>query len=208
MVLPVSKQLFSAPSPMSSADHDADLATVRASLAGDEAANQRLVERLSCLPSILYVINKRGGGALDEESLADLGQDVWAILWRKRETFLGLAKIETWVFRIAALEYRNAVRGKMRNRERVEALGQEAVHDGQDSYEQADPEPTRHLLESLDRLGSPDADVIRLKHFEDRTFNEIGECLDTSPNTAKFWYYRGMDRLRQWLSPTLKEVLG
>ncbi len=56
-----------------------------------------------------------------------------------------------------------------------------------------------HVLAHLDQLGPPDADVIRGKHFDGLTFEGIGRALGASPNTVKYWYYRGMDKLRQQL---------
>jgi DNA-directed RNA polymerase specialized sigma24 family protein len=46
--------------------------------------------------------------------------------------------------------------------------------------------------------------VIRLKHFEGRTFREIGEVLEIPANTAKTHYYRGLEWLRRRLR-TLRE---
>jgi len=53
----------------------------------------------------------------------------------------------------------------------------------------------------LRRIGREEAQVIRLKHFEGRTFIEIGRSLGISPNTAKARYYRGINELRPLLEP-------
>ena len=65
----------------------------------------------------------------------------------------------------------------------------------------APPEPElgeyERLNELLDRLGPPRSEVIRLKHYEECTFEEIGRALGCSSNTAKTQYYRGLRWLRE-----------
>ena len=49
----------------------------------------------------------------------------------------------------------------------------------------------------LRRLGGTEAEVLRLKHYEDCTFPEIAARLHVPAGTAKAYYYRAMKRLRQ-----------
>ena len=52
------------------------------------------------------------------------------------------------------------------------------------------------LLEGLGELPPELGLVLQLKHIEGLTFDQIGERLAISPNTAKTRYYRGLDKLR------------
>ena len=177
----------------------ADLELVRATVAGDQAAIMRLGERMLCIARFLEVRNQRAGRPLDEEELADVVQDSLTVVWKKRAGFEGRARLETRAYRISALEWMNGLRRKSK---RDRGHSHEVEH-------YAEEEPAEDLSgpveESLERLGPPDAEVIRLKHWQDATFGEIGEALGISPSTAKFWYYRGMDKLRQWLGSPLEE---
>ena len=55
------------------------------------------------------------------------------------------------------------------------------------------------IAKSLDSLDDATREIIRLKHFEDRTFEEIALLQCCSPNTIKTRYYRGLVRLRTQL---------
>ena len=60
-----------------------------------------------------------------------------------------------------------------------------------------DLEPVYAGLESLEE---DEAAVVRLKHFEDLTFERLAEVLGIPTNTAKTRYYRGMRKLRRRLA--------
>src|SRR5262245_38728273 len=69
----------------------------------------------------------------------------------------------------------------------------------------APPDPPSSALEyenlyrGLEALDGEEGRVIRMKHFDDLTFQEIGTRLRLSSNTAKTIYYRGMRRLGEHL---------
>ncbi|MEQ8763865.1 MAG: RNA polymerase sigma factor [Planctomycetota bacterium] len=173
-----------------------DLTLVRRSLARDESALEGLIERLKCVPRILAAINEKIGGHLSRDELADLSQDALVAVWRKLDTFEGRGRLETWVYGFCFRELMSFLRGKHRRRDalasRLELEEQLAVH----------PLLTLSLEveeveRQLDHIGRPDSEVIRMKHYRDLTFREIGQRLRLSPNTAKAFYYRGLDKLRR-----------
>ncbi|MEM7309173.1 MAG: sigma-70 family RNA polymerase sigma factor [Planctomycetota bacterium] len=186
------------------ADHAearADLLLVRRVLRGDQSALLALSERLTCVARTLRVRNARSGGALDEHELADLCQDVLLIVWRKLDRYDGFAVLPAWAYSIAALEYQNALRKKRRRPQALEL--------GEGASEGAGPEPGgrrdddpwefEDVYHGLDRIGRDEAAVIRLKHFQGRTFVEISSLLGIAESTAKDRYYRGIAELRPLL---------
>ncbi len=140
--------------------------------------------------------NARLGAPLTSDEVEDLVQDVLVVIWRKVELFEGRSTLETWVYRVCRLELMNGIRRKRRFLESVE----EAEHD---PMVESDAIPgggeAEGALRELERLGPPAADIIRMKHFEQLTFEAIGARLSISPNTAKTQYYRGLCRLRSLL---------
>ena len=66
---------------------------------------------------------------------------------------------------------------------------------------QPEPRTTAATQLALERLDPVDADVVRLKHFEELTVEEIGGRLGLPTNTAKTKYYRGLGRLHEALKP-------
>lgn len=182
-----------------------DLALVRQVLRGNRALLGDLAERLRCIPRMLQGFDQRSGRPLGPEELADLSQDVLVLAWRKLGDYEGLATLEGWAYGIAVLEFRNAVRRKRR-------LGQEAQliasRSGARADAASDPDPWafEEVHEGLRRIGREEAQVIRLKHFEGRTFEEIGRTLGISPSTAKARYYRGLEELRPLLTAHPRET--
>ncbi len=188
-----------------SALREADVRLVRDALAGEATAVEVLADRLVCVPRILSALDRRSGGRLGEHDLADLSQDTLIVLWNKLETYEGRGRIETWAYRFCFLEFMNRVRSHGR-RTAVERTSTDGLAEP--------PAPTPDLLafeehecleRGLEELGSPEADVIRMKHYDERTFEDIGKELRLSPSTVKSRYYRGIEWLRRRLEPVLRK---
>ncbi|MEO6711553.1 MAG: RNA polymerase sigma factor [Planctomycetota bacterium] len=178
-------------------EHLSDLELVRAMRQGKPEAIAGFVRRMRCVPLSLAAQNARLGRPLNEHDIEDVSQEVLVLIWNKLPSFAGLSTLETWVYRFTSFELMNAVRRK-RTRQRVSELEDEpAVTPAADSrmrlleYE--------HLHRAIDRLDQVEADVIRLKHFPELTFEEIAARLSMPANTAKTKYYRGLEKLQETL---------
>lgn len=158
----------------------------------------QFIDRMGCVPRFLSSRNARMGRPLSQTELQDVTQEVLTIVWRKLASFEGKSSLETWVYRICAFEFSNALR-RHRRRETGVTHDEEVLL--QVPEETAEPVgDVEALREELDRLQDDEADIIRLKHYDDLTFAEIGERLGLSDNTAKTRYYRGLRRLKDALS--------
>ncbi|HEX5052072.1 MAG TPA: sigma-70 family RNA polymerase sigma factor [Planctomycetota bacterium] len=174
-------------------DRDAELAFVRAVFAGERTAMARFEERMLCVPRILRALNGRRGRPLDDHDLADLVQDTILIVLRKLDRFEAWVPIEGWIYRLCYLEFLNAVRRRGRQWQRTTEL-QEQI--------EGPPEVTPdHVHDDvhagLAQLGGVEAEVIRMKHFEELTFQKIGDRMGVPANTVKTRYYRGLARLEE-----------
>ena len=168
---------------------------VQKACAGDPAAVDALLRRVRCVRRFITAKNRQLGGRLRPDEIDDAVQETLFALWRKLPEFKGLGSFEAWVYRFSYLELLSRFRKHSRNPQPVEEV---------DVPDEEAPEPSQaleyeHLYVMLDKLGPPASDIIRLKHLEDLSFDEIGERMGTSPNTAKTRYYRGMRRLREML---------
>lgn len=171
----------------------ADLDLVQRARARDPVALERFFHRMRCVAVILNGLNRRRGRPLDEHEVADLVQDALTIVWRKLDRYAGEGTLEFWVYRICAMEFMNGLRRRQR---RPRASSDQALDVPAPAPATGLPDDEcRALHEGLRRLGPPGEAIIRLKHFERLTFDEIGERLSLSPNTAKTLYYRGLTRL-------------
>ena len=178
-----------------------DWQLVQDTLAGRPDAARRLAERLRCVPRMIACFNARRGRPLSTHDLEDLSQEVAIVILRKLETYQGWAALETWVHRIAFLEFMNF----SRSRERLSIEGPESsTWDEVEAPAPASPDEYEFIERGLDELGPPESEIIRLKHYRQLTFDEIAETLDISPNTAKSRYYRGI----AWLGRRLWSQVG
>ncbi len=102
---------------------------------------------------------------------------------------------ETWVYRIMINEcFRFLNQPKHISYESIsEENGGEIAYQ-EDHYLELD------LYKALMLLSDKDKAVILLKYFEDRTLEEIADILDENINTIKSRLYRGMKKLRKFLS--------
>ncbi len=186
---------------MSPRERDTDGAFVEQVLAGDREAVRRFVERMRCVPRILVRKNAQLGRPLSDHEIEDLGQEVLAALWRKLPQYNGTAALETWAYRFCYLELMRHLRTKHGLPKQLEDPLEGSTLEPQ-APPPPSPEDTARVLAALDGMDAEEADVIRLKHFEDMTFEAIGERLALSPNTAKTRYYRGLKKLERLLRET------
>ncbi|RYD65361.1 MAG: RNA polymerase sigma factor [Verrucomicrobiaceae bacterium] len=73
------------------------------------------------------------------------------------------------------------------------------------------PDPDREafrqqLEQALDQLPDEQREVVVLKLWEERTFDEIARICDIPPNTAASRYRYGLDKLRAFLRPVYEEL--
>lgn len=184
------------PSSFSSPEEDAAL--VQRVLESDPDALAVLADRLVCVPRILRTLDNQNRRVLGHTELEDLAQDTLLRLWQKLASFPSYATLEMWVYRFCQFEYLNRLRRLDRQSRVLRAV------ENPPEAQVLDPEPDpidwgERLDTVLDALGPPEADVIRMKHFEERTFDELASALNMPVNTAKARYYRGLAKLREQL---------
>lgn len=193
--------------PPNAARFEGDVTLARDTLRGRPEAVADFVNRMRCVPRLIAAQNARLGRPLDEHDLADLVQDTLVIVWTKLEHYAGRGSLETWVYRISRLELFNSMRRKKRGPRLVDDLSTPA-QDAPDTPTAADLEDHERLYRSLQRLRPVEAVIMRHKHFDQLTFEEIATTLAISTNTAKTRYYRALRKLRQLLGePGAKEPL-
>lgn len=181
--------------PVSPCTHsEGDLQLVRDALEGRSGSPEALVERLRCLARFLSALNTRAGRPFDSHELSDLVQDSLLIVWRKLDRFQGPEGLDAWVLRIARYEYQNAVRKKARRSVQVETLelAEHVPAPGDETDRWLEQQTVHQVLQELEPRA---AETVHLKHYAGLTFDEIGERMGCSANTAKTRYYRSIARL-------------
>jgi RNA polymerase sigma-70 factor (ECF subfamily) len=187
-----------------SRDHEDDVRLVRRVQAGEAQAIDEILRRLRCLPVILSARNKRLGSPLDATLLQDLAQETIVAIWTRLANFTGASSLEAWVYRFCLHKHLAEVRNRGR-RGKIESVASALVLDATSPSAEVDVDEEL-VQRSLDGLDETRARVVRLKHFEDLTFEEIGVRLAMSPNTAKTHYYRALKSLKDALGRETRRV--
>lgn len=135
----------------------------------------------------------------DEELSGDIVSNTFlkAMLALPKYTFKGVP-FSAFLFRIASNEINMFFRKT--KRERVVSLDKSDL--GKmiaESGESDSADNQRLLLKALGTLSGDDMQLIELRFFEKRAFNEIGEIVGITENNAKVKTYRILDKLKQLL---------
>ncbi|MEM7308565.1 MAG: sigma-70 family RNA polymerase sigma factor [Planctomycetota bacterium] len=182
--------------------HRDDYDLVQRALALDPDATRRFAQRVACVAPFVRRFCRRGGTPVSEAVVEDIAQETYLALWRKAEGYRGTTRLESWACGFAAVEVQRWRRRRARSLQREQSEGAVAG-----AVPGEVPSDTRDYLErAIERLGPPASTVIRLKHFEELTFDAIADRLSLSPNTAKSHYYRGLERLRTVIGPGREDL--
>jgi RNA polymerase sigma-70 factor (ECF subfamily) len=126
----------------------------------------------------------------------DVLQTVFVRIVGKRRHLANAHHLDGYVFQIARNEAASFLR--LRRHRGGGDPWLEAVETDARPAEQAE-----ELQAALARLPEEQREIVVLKIYRDKTFQEIGEMLDVSPNTAASRYRYGIERLRAILKDAM-----
>jgi RNA polymerase sigma-70 factor (ECF subfamily) len=171
--------------------HPADEA-IRAALGrNDPAAVELIWDRYAA--DLFAFLQATLGSRHDAE---DVLQAVFVCMVRKRRRLAQAKSLGAYVYGIARNEAVSFLRLRRRNRgmaPRIESwLTPIETNAGRE-------ELAEHLQAALGKLPQSQREVVVLKIYQDKTFQQIGELLHVSQNTAASRYRYAMERLRTLL---------
>lgn len=140
----------------------------------------------------------------DEDLTADLCSQTFLNALRNVNNFeyRGIP-VSAWFYRIASNEinkhYRKVNRDKVFSIEEVKI--RELIELSEEGW---DEELVKRLLEYLKELPTEMLEVLELRFFEDKDFNEIAFILNITESGAKMRTYRALDKLRKKFNLTIK----
>lgn len=181
--------------------HERDLKLARDALAGSADARHEFVELMACVPKFLAVMNARMGRPFSDDALQDVVQETLVEIWRRLDSYAGLASLKTWAHRFCQQVLSSRLRSVRRRPRSVEL--EVSSEPGAELGSSLDYEHVYQALERVDVLG---ARIVRHKHFDHLSFEEIARRLNLPPSSAKSHYQRTLARLREILDPLRKEA--
>jgi len=174
---------------------------------GDERAFTILVERYHV--AVVGTITKMLG---NESEAHDLAQQVFLRVWRSAPRFRPTAKFTTWLFTIT----RNLVFNEVRRQSRARLTPLEASGGDQsvprEWHDPKAPAPDGELAatevqQAIDRaiaaLPEQQRLALILRRYEDHSYEEIAEILQTSVSSVKSLLFRARSELKKQLQPWL-----
>lgn len=180
--------------------HAEDVELLRSVARGDPSRLEELTLRLACVPRFLVKINARRAHPLSANEIDDVAQETLTRIWERLEQFNGSSRLETWIFGFCGFGIREREFARRRNRETAwehKPMGLEPQEVMADPLEARTSD--EFVLHCLERLGPPASIVIHMKLFQESSFDAIARALGQPSGSVKTWYYRGLDRIRDWI---------
>lgn len=190
-------------------DEEAAIAAdVAAAKRGDAAAFERLVRRYQ--RRLFAVLVRRLGRRSDAE---DVLQNTFLLAWRKLDQFRGEARFSTWLTRIAMTQAtsfgrRLDARSPPQSLDQRESKGATVTAPTPDPSEAAaarDESARREGLvrDAIGQLPPDQRDVVVLKEFDNRSYEEIASIIDCPVGTVRSRLHRARQELARRLAPLL-----
>ncbi len=144
---------------------------------------------------IFLFVNRRTD---DEEVTADITQQVFlkAMQNLSNYEYRGIP-LSAWLYRIAS----NEVMQYFRDGSKVRTVSMESS-DLKDLIDDdiVDHDKREAALEAVQKLSSPDLEMIEMRFFEKKSFHEIASIKGITENHAKVKTYRIIDKIRSFIS--------
>ena len=140
----------------------------------------------------------------NHEDADDLVQEIFLKIWTALPTFRGEAQLFTWIWRIATNETLNWIR-----REKVRAALRFTTIDAE-MERRIDSDPffdgdaaDRALSKAVAKLPEKQRQVFILRYYDEMSYEQMSEVLDTSVGALKASYHIAQEKVRAALGKDL-----
>lgn len=180
---------------------ETDDALIELARSDDGSAFEVLVQRYS---SRIYALV--GSMLRDRAEIEDVVQDVFFKVYRKLPGFEGKSSFYTWLYRVALNTAADHLKRKRNDRtqsvEDFAAVDVEAPGHAPETGIASD-ELRAHVAEAISSLPRKYRDILVLREYEDRTYDEISDILGCSKGTVESRLFRARARLKERLKAYL-----
>lgn len=142
----------------------------------------------------------------DEVDTRDVLQETFVKLARRPELLRGVRDPRGFLIRLAHNLAIDLMRRRATRERYHEQFGEHAPAPFVSSPDPDEAAFQRELASALAELPVEQRAVVHLKLWAGRTFEQIAETLEISPNTAASRYRYGLDKLRTRLRPLYEEI--
>jgi len=147
----------------------------------------------------------------NREDAQDILQRVALCAYRKFNEYDKSQPFQGWVFGIAKFEVLGYFRNKGRNPEVIDSEISERLADNMEDQSEIisreDEERRERLEKLLTQLPPKARELIRLRFFENREYDDIARCLDTNEGAVRTAISRIIVKLRSMAKTSMREAM-
>ena len=139
------------------------------------------------------------------EDTDDLLQEIFVKVWSSLPSFRGDSQLYTWIYRIATNESLNFVqKQKIRSALRFESITPKIEEKiDEDTFMNGD-QLQRELAKAVQRLPAKQRTVFIMRWFDEMSYEEISEILETSVGALKASYHFASEKIKADIEKNLK----
>lgn len=137
---------------------------------------------------------------LSHDDADDVLQETFIKIYRHIDQFKGESQLFSWMYRIAT----NEALTHLKRRARIQGISDQDVQDKMVTNLEGDPyfdgdKAQLILQKSLAKLPEKQRLVFNLKYFEEMTYEEMSQVLETSVGALKASYHHAVKKLEHYL---------
>ena len=139
------------------------------------------------------------------EDTDDLLQEIFVKVWSSLPSFRGDSQLYTWIYRIATNESLNFVqKQKIRSALRFESITPKIEEKIDEDTLMNGDQLQRELAKAVQRLPAKQRTVFIMRWFDDMSYEEISEILETSVGALKASYHFAAEKIKADLEKNIK----
>jgi RNA polymerase sigma-70 factor (ECF subfamily) len=139
------------------------------------------------------------------EDTDDLLQEIFVKVWSSLPSFRGDSQLYTWIYRIATNESLNFVqKQKIRSALRFESITPKIEEKIDEDTLMNGDQLQRELAKAVQRLPAKQRTVFIMRWFDDMSYEEISEILETSVGALKASYHFAAEKIKADLEKIIK----
>lgn len=139
------------------------------------------------------------------EDTDDLLQEIFVKVWSSLPSFRGDSQLYTWIYRIATNESLNFVqKQKIRSALRFESITPKIEEKIDEDTLMNGDQLQRELAKAVQRLPAKQRTVFIMRWFDEMSYEEISEILETSVGALKASYHFAAEKIKADLEKIIK----
>lgn len=139
------------------------------------------------------------------EDTDDLLQEIFVKVWSSLPSFRGDSQLYTWIYRIATNESLNFVqKQKIRSALRFESITPKIEEKIDEDTLMNGDQLQRELAKAVQRLPAKQRTVFIMRWFDEMSYEEISEILETSVGALKASYHFASEKIKADIEKNLK----